>query len=148
MFNKKFCAARSSVECTIGILKTRFRVLANGFRYKPVKRCSKAVQALAGLHNYILHKDNDYEEKVEEWTKNKKNQEQGPRFHRAHAPLIQEEENGRIQTNEFLYQKFFQAVTTPLAFNLIKFICFSYLQQKIFSTLVLDAYLHRSEFLW
>ena len=59
-FNKDFCRARVKIENVIGILKARWRILANGLTFKDMKLCSKVIQCMCALHNLILeNKENN-----------------------------------------------------------------------------------------
>ena len=59
-FNKDFCRARVKIENVIGILKARWRILANGLTFKDMKLCPKVIQCLCALHNLILEQKENH----------------------------------------------------------------------------------------
>ena len=68
-YNEEFCAARVTVENSIGILKERWRVLSIGMGYHDMKKASNCILGLASLHNFILKNENEKftAEELAEW---------------------------------------------------------------------------------
>jgi hypothetical protein len=56
-FNEWLESVRKDVECTFGILKTRFRFLRNGVRYHDIGVIESAMHCACTLHNMILTSD-------------------------------------------------------------------------------------------
>ena len=56
-FNADISATRSVVECAIGIWKERFRPLVTGIPFSDMTKAAECIQALAGLHNFIIDHD-------------------------------------------------------------------------------------------
>lgn len=54
IFNYRLSRARQTVECTFGILASRFRVFRKPFKIK-VKNVDKVVKAACVLHNYLRY---------------------------------------------------------------------------------------------
>ena len=57
-FNESHKKARVSVERCIGILKRRFPSLQSGLRLR-VQKCSRVIQLLSAIHNFITREEND-----------------------------------------------------------------------------------------
>ena len=53
-FSSNIKSVRKDVECTFGILKKRWHVLANGFPYHNIKVCEKVFVTCCILHNFLL----------------------------------------------------------------------------------------------
>ena len=56
-FNRDISATRSVVECAIGVWKERFRPLVTGIPFSDMTRAAECIQALGGLHNFIIEHD-------------------------------------------------------------------------------------------
>ena len=48
---------RKDVECTIGILKGRFRILQGGIKVRSIQKCDELWKTCCALHNMLLFVD-------------------------------------------------------------------------------------------
>ena len=108
-FNRDICGARAVVECGIGQLKSRFRSLKNGLRFRCISKCSKFIMVCCALHNFILknsaedtfHSDvtlSSISEVTEATQDDSENEEQVGSNHTGTA----------LQTNERIFQKYYK----------------------------------------
>ena len=58
-FNQSHKKARVSVERCIGILKRRFPSLQSGLRLPSMQKCSRVIQLICAIHNFITREEND-----------------------------------------------------------------------------------------
>ena len=58
-YNKAHNTARSQIECVIGQLKARWKILKNVIQLNSVDQRSKLVQVLCALHNFIIEEYGD-----------------------------------------------------------------------------------------
>ena len=64
-FNRELTAARVSVECAFGILKSRWRILGERFESK-INFAVKTAIACAVLHNFCIRNGDDWDERDED----------------------------------------------------------------------------------
>ena len=64
-FNRELTAARVSVECAFGILKSRWRILGKRFESK-INFAVKTAIACAVLHNFCIRNGDDWDERDED----------------------------------------------------------------------------------
>ncbi len=66
-FNRAHKRTRSIVERSIGILKSRFRILQAGFRLRDMEVTARAIKALIIIHNLcIVNQDNGHDMQEED----------------------------------------------------------------------------------
>ena len=53
-FSSNIESVQKDVECTFGIIKTRWRILDNGLAYGDIGNCEKIFLACCCLHNFLL----------------------------------------------------------------------------------------------
>lgn len=53
-FSSNLESVRKDVECVFGILKKKWKILANGFLYRDIAKCEKIFIASCCLHNFLL----------------------------------------------------------------------------------------------
>ena len=99
-YNNAFRPTRNTVERTFGILKRRFSGLRTGLRMPSMEKCSRLIQVLCAIHNFILR--NDYED-LDEYDDDEEGGEQAP----EHAPLAEAGDGNPTQTRDRILERYF-----------------------------------------
>ena len=61
-YNDAFVPARSNVERTIGIFKAKFQSLKSGLRLESPVQCTRVIEILAAVHNFVIRANNPADE--------------------------------------------------------------------------------------
>jgi len=73
-FSEWLESMRKDVECTFGIMKGRFCILRNGFRFHSIEKCDQTWLTCCALHNRLLFVDGLHKNwetgKLSNWEKN------------------------------------------------------------------------------
>ena len=61
-YNDAFVPARSNVERSIGIFKAKFQSLKSGLRLPEPVQCTRVIEILAAIHNFVIRANNPEDE--------------------------------------------------------------------------------------
>ena len=61
-YNAAFVPARSNVERSIGIFKAKFQSLKSGLRLRSMVQCTRVIEILAAVHNFVIRANNPEDE--------------------------------------------------------------------------------------
>ena len=98
-FSEWLESMRKDVECTFGIMKGRFCILRNGFRFHSIKKCDQTWLTCCALHNRLLFIDGLHENwdigKLSNW---------GGKYYKSNkltTPVALQRLHGQVKTTGF-----------------------------------------------